>query len=76
MKGSANVPLCGSHVGGVIVTCHGQDDTCPTLTLRDMDTGAKIRDIQGEGKVEIMWADDRNIVTISKEGDITVYKMC
>lgn len=41
-----------------------------------MDTGAKIRDIQGEGKVEIMWSDDRKIVTISKEGDITVYKMC
>ena len=73
MKSCANVPLCGSHVGGVIVTCHGQEDTC--LTLRDMDTGTKIRDIHVEGKMDIMWADDTKIVTISKDGNIVVFKM-
>ena len=59
---SINVPLVGSEVGGVVVTC--QDNV---LTLRDMLTGVKIRDIKVDMEVEVMWTDGLKIVLISKK---------
>ena len=58
-----NIMLCGSKVGGVLVTCHAA-----TLTLRDMDTGVKIRDIKLESESYCaMCVDSIKIVLINRD---------
>ena len=69
---SLNIPLVASDVGGVLVTSQESQ----TLTLRNLETGVKMRDIKLETEVEVMWSDGLRIVLISKHldkiGSVTV----
>ena len=74
LRSDTNIKLVGSEAAGVVVTSHGD-----TLQLRDINTGIKTRDIRLNTAVDVMWADDYNIVTLNRNMDcgapITVLKM-
>ena len=75
LKTDCNVPVCGSDVGSVVLTCQGPHK----LVLRDLRSGAKLREVMVEGRVGNMWADEEKIVTIDRElrnqGSVTVIRM-
>ena len=74
LRDHSGVKLVGCEVGGVVVTCQGD-----VLQVRDILTGIKTRDIGLTNTVDVMWADEYKIVTVSRnldcEAPITVLKM-
>ena len=56
--------VVGSEVGQVVVTSHGS-----TLQVRDLHTGIKIREINLDTRVDVMWADEWKIVTFNRNID-------
>ena len=57
--------LCGSEIGGVVVTCtSGLADT--SMSFRDLETGARLCELRRPGPVDLMWADDTKIVIINR----------
>ena len=75
LRTDSNVPVCGSEVGSVVLTCQGPH----RVVVRDMRSGGKLREILVEGNIGNMWADEMKIVTIdrdlSKWGPVTVIRM-
>ena len=61
-------------MGEVVVTSHGS-----TLQVRDLNTGIKMREINLNTRVDVMWADEWKIVTFNKNIDsdcnINILKM-
>ena len=74
LRSDCPVKLVGSEVGEVVVTSHGS-----TLQVRDLNTGIKIREINLNTRVDVMWADERKIVTFNRNIDsdchINILKM-
>ena len=64
----------GSEVGEVIVISHGS-----TLQVRDLHTGVKLREINLNTRVDVMWADEWKIVTLNRnidsDSNINILKM-
>ena len=75
LKTDSNVPVCGSDVGSVVLTCQGPH----RVLVRDLSSGAKLREIVVEGTIVNMWTDERKIVNIGRDlkkyGAITVISM-
>ena len=75
LKTESNVPVCGSDVGSVVLTCQGPH----RVLVRDLRSGAKLREIVVEGTIGNMWADERKIVILdiylSNYGSVTVINM-
>ena len=71
------VAVCGSEVGGVVVTC--APGSQPTLAFRDSETGAKIMEVNILGRAEVLWADSTKLVTIARDlassGAVSVIRM-
>ena len=67
--------LCGSEIGGVVVTCtSGLADT--SMSFRDLETGARLCEVKRSGPVSALWADETKIVIIDKNLEsLSVIKM-
>ena len=77
MCSERGVAVCGSEVGGVVVTC--APGSQPTLAFRDSETGAKIMEVNILGRAEVLWADTTKLVTIARDlgssGAVSVIRM-
>ena len=58
----------------MVVTSHGS-----TLQVRDLHTGVKLREINLNTRVDVMWADEWKIVTLNRnidsDSNINILKM-
>ena len=74
LRSDCPVKLVGSEVGEVVVTSHGS-----TLQVRDLHTGVKLREINLNTRVDVMWADEWKIVTLNRnidsDSNINILKM-
>ena len=75
LRSEGKILLCGSEVGGVIVTCpSGLGET--SLSFRDLETGARLCEVKRPGPVSVLWADETKIVIIDKNLEsLSVIKM-
>ena len=75
LQATSSVPVCGSDVGCVVITCQESHK----IQIRDLTTGARLRDISVRTSVDIIWADETKIIALNKNlstsDAVTIIKM-
>ena len=75
LRSEGKVLLCGSELGGVVITCPGSLGET-SLSIRDLETGVRLCEVKRPGPVSVLWADETKIVIIDKNlENLSVIKM-